>query len=243
MPGAPREPSPVSMLGRGMAAVTAFLFDLDGTLVDSVYNHVRAWHLALREEGIELSVWRIHRKIGMSGGLFTHQLLRELGMDLDPGAIQRLRKRHAEHFLAMSAEVVPLPGAIDLLRTLRELDLLWAIATSGRMVTASANLDSLGVDPKSAVVITRDEVRYAKPDPDLFIEAARRLGTSTQGSYVIGDSIWDMIAAARCGALGIGLLSGGYGRDELERAGALRVYDDPADMLLHLDEIAPRNAG
>jgi HAD superfamily hydrolase (TIGR01509 family) len=218
----------------------AFLFDLDGTLVDSVYNHVRAWHLALGEEGIELSIWRIHRKIGMSGGLFTQQLLRELGISLDVQTIQRLRARHAEHFLALSGEVVPLPGAADLLNTLSKLQLPWAIATSGRMETASANLLSLGVDKDSAVVVTRDQVNYAKPDPDLFVEAARRLGTTTQGSYVIGDSIWDMIAAARCGALGIGLLSGGYGRDELERAGALRVYDDPADMLLHLDEIAPR---
>jgi phosphoglycolate phosphatase-like HAD superfamily hydrolase len=108
------------------------------------------------------------------------------------------------------------------------------------MITAETNLRNLGIDPKAATVVTRDMVRYAKPDPDLFVEAAKRLGTSTAGSYVIGDSIWDMIAAARCGALGIGLLSGGYGRDELERAGALRVYDDPADMLLHLDEIAPR---
>jgi phosphoglycolate phosphatase-like HAD superfamily hydrolase len=82
--------------------------------------------------------------------------------------------------------------------------------------------------------------QLCQPDPDLFVEAARRLGTTTQGSYVIGDSIWDMLAAARCGSLGIGLLSGGYGREELERAGALRVYDDPADMLDHLDEIAPR---
>jgi HAD superfamily hydrolase (TIGR01509 family) len=219
---------------------TAFLFDLDGTLVDSVYNHVRAWHLALREEGIELSVWRIHRKIGMSGGLFTHQLLRELGREIDDGTIQRLRSRHAEHFLALSGEVVPLPGAVELLRTLSDLELPWAIATSGRMKTAAANLRSLGVDPDQSTVITRDQVQYAKPDPDLFIEAARRLGATTQGSYVVGDSIWDMIAAARCDALGIGLLSGGYGRDELERAGALRVYDDPADMLLHLDEIAPR---
>jgi phosphoglycolate phosphatase-like HAD superfamily hydrolase len=108
------------------------------------------------------------------------------------------------------------------------------------MVTAEANLRSLGLDPEQATVVTRDQVNYAKPDPDLFVEAARRLGTRTQGSYVVGDSIWDMIAAARCGALGIGLLSGGYGAEELERAGALRVYDDPADMLLHLDEIAPR---
>ena len=218
----------------------AFLFDLDGTLVDSVYNHVRAWHLALKEEGIELSIWRIHRKIGMSGGLFTNQLLRELGVSLEPETIQRLRARHAEHFLALSGEVVPLPGARELLAKLSELDLPWAIATSGRMETASANLLSLGVDRDARVVVTRDQVNYAKPDPDLFVEAARRLGTSAQGSYVIGDSIWDMIAAARCGALGIGLLSGGYGREELERAGALRVYDDPADMLLHLDEIAPR---
>ena len=223
-----------------MASQTAFLFDLDGTLVDSVYNHVRAWHLALREEGIELSIWRIHRKIGMSGGLFTHQLLRELGRPIDQPTIRRLRARHAELFVALSDEVVPLPGAVELLETLTSLDLPWAIATSGRMETASANLLSLGVDPGGAVVITRDQVSYAKPDPDLFVEAARRLGTSTQGSYVIGDSIWDMISAARCGALGIGLLSGGYGREELERAGALRVYDDPADMLLHLDEIAPR---
>jgi HAD superfamily hydrolase (TIGR01509 family) len=219
---------------------TAFLFDLDGTLVDSVYNHVRAWHLALREEGIELSVWRIHRKIGMSGGLFTNQLLRELGISLKPETIRRLRARHAEHFLTLAGEVVPLPGAKELLRQLGDLDLPWAIATSGRMETASANLQSLGVDPTSATVVTRDQVNYAKPDPDLFVEAARRLGTIPQGSYVIGDSIWDMIAAARCGALGIGLLSGGYGAEELERAGALRVYDDPADMLLHLDEIAPR---
>ena len=219
---------------------TAFLFDLDGTLVDSVDNHVRAWHLALSDEGIALSVWRIHRKIGMSGGLFTAQLLRELGRDIDPPAIARLRARHAEHFLKLSGEVVPLPGAVELLATLGELGLPWAIATSGRMVTAEANLRSLGLDIESAIVVTRDQVEFAKPDPDLFVEAARRLGTTTAGSYVVGDSIWDMLAAARCGALGIGLLSGGYGRDELERAGALRVYDDPADMLAHLDELAPR---
>jgi HAD superfamily hydrolase (TIGR01509 family) len=223
-----------------MTGSVAFLFDLDGTLVDSVYNHVRAWHLALRDEGLELSVWRIHRKIGMSGGLFTAQLLRELDREVDDAAIQRLRARHAEHFLGLSFEVVPLPGAVALLQTLTDLDLPWAIATSGRMLTAEANLRSLGVDPAKTVVVTRDQVNYAKPDPDLFIEAARRLGTTTQGSYVIGDSIWDMLAAARCGALGIGLLSGGYGREELMSSGALRVYDDPADMLEHLDEIAPR---
>ena len=223
-----------------MASSVAFLFDLDGTLVDSVYNHVRAWHLALREEGLELSVWRIHRKIGMSGGLFTAQLQRELGRPIDEATTQRLRDRHAELFREISRDVPPLPGAIELLKELTRQQLPWAIATSGRMQTAETNLRSLDVDPGQAIVITRDMVRYAKPDPDLFVEAAKRLGTTTRGSYVIGDSIWDMIAAARCGALGIGLLSGGYGAEELEHAGALRVYADPADMLLHLDEIAPR---
>jgi len=223
-----------------MTSSVAFLFDLDGTLVDSVYNHVRAWHLALASEGIELSVWRIHRKIGMSGGLFVEQLQREIGRAIDEPQTKRLRDRHAELFREISTDVPPLPGAVDLLQELTRQALPWAIATSGRMRTAEMNLSSLRVDLDTATVVTRDMVRYAKPDPDLFVEAARRLGTTTQGSYVIGDSIWDMIAAARCGALGIGLLSGGYGRDELERAGALRVYDDPADMLLHLDELAPR---
>jgi HAD superfamily hydrolase (TIGR01509 family) len=223
-----------------MSTQAAFLFDLDGTLVDSVYNHVRAWHLALREQGLDLSVWRIHRKIGMSGGLFTAQLQRELGRPIDEAMIDKLRDRHAELFRELSKDVPPLPGAAELLKELTRQKLPWAIATSGRMRTAATNLESLGVDPAKAVVITRDMVRYAKPDPDLFIEAARRLGTVTQGSYVVGDSIWDMYAARRCGALGIGLLSGGYGEAELERAGSMRVFDDPADMLDHLDELAPR---
>jgi HAD superfamily hydrolase (TIGR01509 family) len=223
-----------------MSGQVAFLFDLDGTLVDSVYNHVRAWHLALHEEGLELSVWRIHRKIGMSGGLFTAQLERELGRPIDERTTQRLRDRHAELFRELSEDVPPLPGASELLEELTRQTIPWAIATSGRMATAATNLRSLRVDPEKAVVITRDMVRFAKPDPDLFVEAARRLGTGTQGSYVIGDSIWDMYAALRCGALGIGLLSGGYGKEELERAGAMRVFDDPADLLTHLDELAPR---
>lgn len=223
-----------------MSGPAAFLFDLDGTLVDSVYQHVLAWHRALRDEGIALSVWRIHRRIGMSGGLFTNQLLREIGQPVDAATITRLRDRHAAAYQELSGDVVPLPGATALLAAIEAMGLRWAVATSGRMATARATLVPLGIDPDRDTVVTRDQVRFAKPDPDLFIEAARRLGTATSASYVVGDSIWDMIAAARCGALGIGLLSGGYGRDELERSGALRVYDDPADMLRHLDELAPR---
>jgi phosphoglycolate phosphatase-like HAD superfamily hydrolase len=108
------------------------------------------------------------------------------------------------------------------------------------METAGHNLASLGVDPNKVPVVTRDQVKYAKPDPDLFLTAAERLGVDIRESLVLGDSIWDMIAAQRARALGVGLLSGGYGEDELERAGAFRVYADPADLLLHIDEVSAR---
>jgi HAD superfamily hydrolase (TIGR01509 family) len=217
-----------------------FLFDLDGTLVDSVYQHVLAWKEALDAEGVDLSVWRIHRKIGMSGGLFTNQLLRETHGEISQERVERLRRLHAEAYKRVRAQVCPLRGARALLDALTSAGTPWAIATSGRLETAAVNLEALGVDPAKVVVVTRDDVKYAKPDPDLFVAAAERLGVPIEHSVVVGDSIWDMLAARRCRALGVGLLSGGYGMDELERAGALRVYEDPADLLLHLDEVAAR---
>jgi HAD superfamily hydrolase (TIGR01509 family) len=222
------------------APQTAFLFDLDGTLVDSVYEHVLAWHDALTDEGIKLSVWRIHRKIGMSGGLFTNILLRETGLDITQERLERLRQRHKESYTKRSHLVQPLPGARELLAYLTENGIPWAIATSGRMETARPNIENLGVDVDKAAVVTRDQVRYAKPDPDLFLEAARRINVPIQNCAVVGDSIWDLLAARRANALGIGLLSGGYGQDELERAGAYRVYEDPLDMLKHIDEVGGR---
>lgn len=218
----------------------AFLFDLDGTLVDSVYQHVMAWQEALDEEGIELSVWRIHRKIGMSGGLFTNQLLRETGQEISEERIERLRHRHAAAYKRQAGKIRPLPGARELLATLSDAGIKWAIATSGRMETAAQNLAALGVDPQVVPVVTRDLVKHAKPDPDLFLAAAERLGVRIETAMVVGDSIWDMLAAQRCRALGVGLLCGGYGAEELERAGAYRVYEDPADMLRHLDEVGGR---
>ncbi|GJG89273.1 haloacid dehalogenase [Gemmatimonadetes bacterium T265] len=219
---------------------TAFLFDLDGTLVDSVYQHVLAWHEALQAEGIELSVWRIHRKIGMSGGLFTNMLLREIGMEIDAERITRLRQLHTAAYRRLSPAIRPLPGARELLAFLTDAEIPWAIATSGRMETAGPVLETLGVDLGRTVVVTRDQVKYAKPDPDLFLAAADRLGVPIGGASVVGDSVWDMLAARRARSLGIGLLSGGYGLDELERAGAYRVYEDPADLLRHVDEVGGR---
>ena len=200
-----------------MRAEHAFLFDLDGTLVDSVYQHVLAWKQALDAEGIELSVWRIHRKIGMSGGLFTNQLLRETGLEISSERVDRLRRLHAEAYREHAAAIRPLPGARELLDFLSREGIPWAIATSGRMETAAVNLAALGVDPEKRPVITRDLVKYAKPDPDLFLAAAARLGAPIETAVVVGDSIWDMLAATRCKALGVGLLCGGYGTTSCSR--------------------------
>jgi HAD superfamily hydrolase (TIGR01549 family) len=219
----------------------AFLFDLDGTLIDSVYQHVLAWREALAETGIELAVWRIHRRIGMSGGLLAHALLRETGYRVTPEEAARLQQRHAEAYARQIGQVRPLPGARDLLAYLSRAGVPWAIATSGRLESARPTLEILGVG-SDVVVITRDIVPHAKPDPDLFLAAAERLNVDISASIVVGDSVWDLLAARRARALGLGFLSGGYGQDELERAGAYRVYQDPADLLKHLDEVGIRTA-
>jgi HAD superfamily hydrolase (TIGR01509 family) len=219
--------------------VPAFLFDLDGTLIDSVYQHVIAWRAALSRLDIDLSVWRIHRRIGMSGGLFVSALLRETGRTLSDEDIAMLQRAHAEEYLAQADSVRPLPGASDLLTALTEHGVQWAIATSSYRATAFRALSMLGL-PDDAPMITRDVVRHAKPDPDLFLAAAALLGVEPRHAWVVGDSVWDMLAARRAEALGIGLMSGGYGRDELERAGAYRVYADPAEMLARADELGVR---
>jgi HAD superfamily hydrolase (TIGR01549 family) len=217
-----------------------FLFDLDGTLVDSVYQHVLSWKAALDSEGIRLAVWRIHRRIGMSGGLFMNRLLREVGREIGDAEVKRLQDAHAEAYRQYATEIRPLPGARELLAWLTDAGIPWAIATSGRMGTAALNLAALGVDVETTAVVTRDQVRYAKPDPDLFLAAAARLGAPIETAVVVGDAVWDMLAAVRCRALGVGLLSGGYGPDELRQAGAMRVFDDPADLLDHIDEVGGR---
>jgi len=217
----------------------AFLFDLDGTLIDSVYQHVLAWREALEQAGIELSVWRIHRRIGMSGGLFMHALVRETGRRVTSKEAARMLQAHKRAYLRRASQVRALPGARELLAYLSRERVPWAIATSGRMETAQIAFKALGLD-RSAPVVTRDQVAHAKPDPDLFVAAAERLGVPISNAVVVGDSVWDLLAARRCRSLGIGLLSGGYGEDELERAGAYRVYQDPADLLRHLDEVGVR---
>ena len=218
----------------------AFLFDLDGTLVDSVYQHVLAWKEALDSEGIDLSVWRIHRKIGMSGGLFTNQLERETGVEMSEDLLERLRRNTRRPIGGCRARSghcrargnccagSPTPGFDG------------RSPPAGEWRRPAVNLAALGVDPAKTPVVTRDQVKYAKPDPDLFLAAAARLNAPIETAVVVGDSIWDMLAAARCRALGVGLLCGGYGASELQEATAFRVYEDPADLLVHIDELGGR---
>lgn len=218
---------------------SAFLFDLDGTLVDSVYQHVLAWREATQAAGIELPVWRIHRQIGMSGGLMLAALARETGRPVSKEIAERIQRVHAESYAKQAPSLRVLPGAHELLETLAEHRVPHAIATSGRLESATYALKLLGLR-EEVPIITRDDVRFAKPDPDLFLVAGQRLGVPMSRCVIVGDSVWDMLAARRAFALSVGLLSGGYGREELERAGAYRVYQDTADLLKHLDEAGVR---
>src|SRR5205085_3319044 len=150
--------------GTDMRLQPVFLFDLDGTLVDSDYQHVLAWKHALDAEGIELSVWRIHRKIGMSGGLFTNQLLRETGIEISAERVERLRQAHAAAYRQQASQIRPLRGARELLNWVSEAGIPWVIATRGRMETAGVDLASLGVDPVRSPVVTGEQVDDVKPD-------------------------------------------------------------------------------
>ena len=172
----------------------AFLFDLDGTLVDSVYQHVSAWNEALDLCGISLSVWRIHRRIGMSGGLFLNALQRETGLTLDAPTLAKLSSLHQASYLDRVKSVVPLPGARELLEVLLVNNVPFAIATSGAHSVADAALGLLDL-PDKIPVVTRDLVQRAKPDPDLFLAAAEKLGVDPTASFVVGDSVWDLLAA------------------------------------------------
>lgn len=216
--------------------MTALIFDLDGTLIDTVYAHVFAWQQALAESELAIDGWRIHRRIGMSGGLFTRAVARELGRTLTGQEAETLQRRHGELFRELLPVRRPLPGARELLRELRERRVVHGIATSGRHPEIDASLAALEVGPET-VVVDRGDVSRAKPAPDLFLECQQRLRAAPGDAYVVGDAVWDLLAARRAGMLSVGLLSGGYGEDELVRAGAFRVYQDPAELRTSLDEL------
>ena len=212
------------------------LFDLDGTLVDTVYEHVLAWSAALQAHGVQIPSWKIHRRVGMSGKSMARQLLREPEVRRRHIDIDKAEARHDAIFMKSARHVRLLPGAQDLLDYLTRKTVGWAIATTGNKKQTKLLLSKLRL-PKNAVIVTGDDVAQAKPAPDIFLLAAEKLSSPLEDCVVVGDAIWDMIAAGRRRALGVGLLSGGYSKPELEEAGAFRVYSDPADMLLHIEDL------
>jgi HAD superfamily hydrolase (TIGR01549 family) len=216
--------------------VPALIFDLDGTLVDTVYAHVFAWQRALAEAGLPIDGWRIHRRIGMSGGLFTRAVARELARPLTATEVEAIQARHGRLFRELLPERRPLPQAVELLAELRTAGVPFGIATSGRRPEIDASLEALGVGSET-VVVERGDVERAKPEPDLFLACAAQLAVSPDECYVVGDAVWDLLAARRARMLSIGLLSGGYGEDELARAGAFRVYRDTSELRESLDEL------
>ena len=225
-----------SFRGYYPAPVRALIFDLDGTLVDTVYGHVFAWQRALAEAGLPIEGWKVHRRIGMSGGLFTRAVAREVGRALSDAEAALIQKRHGELFRELLPERRPLPGAVELLRYLRDSGITHGIATSGRHPEIDLSLAALQV-PAETVVVDRGDVLRAKPEPDLFLKCQQRLGVPPDECYVVGDAVWDLLGARRAKMLSVGLLSGGYGWDELISAGAFRVYRDPADLHRSLDEL------
>jgi HAD superfamily hydrolase (TIGR01509 family) len=214
----------------------ALIFDLDGTLIDTVYAHVFAWQRALAEAGLPLEGWRIHRRIGMSGGLFTRAVAREVGRPLSDAEVEQIQARHGDLYRELLPERRPLPGAVELLAHLREGGVPFGIATSGRRPEIDASLAALGVGG-DVIVVERGDVMRAKPEPDLFLACQQRMGVEVADVTVVGDAVWDLLAARRAGMLSVGLLTGGYGADELSNAGAFRVYRDPEELDASLDEL------
>lgn len=213
----------------------AFIFDLDGTLVDSVYQHVFAWQFALRELGIEIGLWRVHRKIGMSGGLLLRALSEETGREFDETTRKKLEQLHTEEFARLRPQIKPFPEAVELLNTLQERKIPYAIATSGGLQDVQPLIDLLQIRD-GVPIVSKQDAPNPKPDPTLFLKASEKLKSRSEDTLVVGDSVWDMLAARRAHFLGIGLLTGGYGESEMSGAGAFRVFADPAQLRRHLYE-------
>ena len=214
----------------------ALLFDLDGTLVDTVYAHVLAWQCALSEAGVAVDGYRLHRHVGSSGTLIVRYAQRETGRQLSAEQAQTVHRRHAELFRQLVPSPRPLPGAVEVSRALRDARIPHAIATASYRPIIDPSLQAVGVGPDTVVVEGKGEM-HGKPEPDLFLASRKRLGVEAGDCIVVGDAVWDHVAARRAGMLSVGVLTGGYGEEELYHAGAFRVYRNIADLLQNLDEL------
>jgi HAD superfamily hydrolase (TIGR01509 family) len=219
-----------------MTPMRALIFDLDGTLIDTVYAHVIAWQKSFAADDIVVPAWKLHQKIGLGGKRLAITIAREMGKTVSADQADSLDQRHGAVMKELMPHAMPLDGARELLRHLHQLEIPFGIATSGERSGVKEPLQQLGL-PDDAIVISKSDVKYAKPEPDLFLACRERLDVPPEQCFVVGDATWDMLAAQRSGMLGIGVLTGGVSRSELTQAGAYRVYQDPAELDEHLYEL------
>jgi HAD superfamily hydrolase (TIGR01509 family) len=212
------------------------IFDLDGTLVDSVYQHVAAWHAAFRRNRIPAAQWKIHRAIGMSGRQFLPKLLRDEGHPHSKSLVSRLEAAHTNVFRRMIPAIEPLPGATELLKVLKRRSIPFAVATSGDARQTKSLLRRV-IDDIEFPVVTAEDVQIAKPAPDLFELAASKLEKTANDCFIVGDSVWDVLAGRRMNASVVALRSGGFDGHELQESGAYRVYSDPRELSQSLEQL------
>jgi len=210
----------------------AVLFDVDGTLTDTVYLHTVCWWEALRQHGEQVPMSLIHRSIGMGS---DHLLDRLLGADRDRERDGALSSAHDALYAQYWTRLAPLEGAADLLRACaaRGWRVVLASSASGRELRVMR--DALGADEVIDAVTTADDVEASKPSPDLVERALERAEVPAERAVFVGDAVWDAQAAGRAGVRCVGLLSGGMSREELTGAGAQEVYEGPAELLARLD--------
>ncbi|SIS05561.1 HAD family hydrolase [Williamsia sterculiae] len=230
--------------GFGGSTRQAFLFDIDGTLVDSVYPHVDAWLRAFADCGVTIPAWEIHRQIGKDGSLLVQALLSAHGVDEASDRYQDIADRasggHSENYLARADHLAVLPGARALIRLAAERGMTVVLATSAPQQELDILRRLLDVEQWVDAVTSGEDVDTAKPDASVVQVALDRAGTSAADAIMFGDATWDAQAATKIGVRSVGLLSGGIGAAELTDAGAARVYRDPADIVEHFDEVAAR---
>jgi HAD superfamily hydrolase (TIGR01549 family) len=210
----------------------AALFDIDGTLIDSNYLHIHAWCRAFADVGIAVESWRIHRSIGVDGS----RLVRELSDDADDDVQERAKDLHLRYFKEVSPLLRRLPGSRELLERIRGLGLQVVLATSASEDELSLLRGVLDCDDLVSAVTSAEDVDTAKPEPTIIQIALDRAGVDRDRAVYVGDAVWDVIACGRAGVPSIGLLSGGISREELEKAGAESVFDNPRDLCDHIDD-------
>jgi HAD superfamily hydrolase (TIGR01509 family) len=214
-------------------APAAILFDLDGTLVDTVRVRIAAWLEAFAEHGISVSPQLVGPYMGADGRWVATEVARQVGVKLDASQADEIDRVAGQRFDRLNTAPRPCPGAVELLASLDAAGMPWAIATSSRPGQATRSIEALGL-PGPPTFIDSRHVLHAKPEPDLLLESARQLGVAPGSCWYVGDSRWDMLAARASGMTAIGVASGVLDERSLARAGAHRTFDSLVDLRANL---------